>query len=72
VGAVVIALAGTDDPLEALESGGIGGEGFGGSAGGGGVEILYDEEVAGVLPEAGFDAAHAADAPLVGNERIDE
>ncbi len=71
-GAVVDALAGIDDPLEALEGGGIGGEGVAGSAGRGCVYISYDEEVVGGLPELGLDAAHAAEAPFVVNQRIDE
>ncbi len=51
---------------------GIGGEGVAGSAGQGDFDIFYDDGVAGALPEAGFDAAHAAETPLVVNERIDE
>ena len=71
-GAVIDALAGIDDPLEALEGGGIGGEGVAGSAGDGGLDIFYQEGVAGGQPELGLDAAHAAETPFVGNERVDE
>jgi hypothetical protein len=71
-GAVPGALKGIDDPLEALKDAGIGGEGVAGSAGDGCVEIFYDKEVGGALPELGFDAAGAAEAPLVVNQSIDE
>jgi hypothetical protein len=70
-GAVIVALAGVDHPLEALEEVRVGGEGVGGIAGLG-FRMLGEEGVGGVLPEDGFDAAHAAEAPLVCNERIDE
>jgi hypothetical protein len=69
--AVVVALAEIDDPLEALELAGGGGEGVTGGAGWG-FGILCQEGVGGVLPELGFDAAHAAEAPFVVHERIDE
>ena len=71
-GAVVNAIAGIGDPLETLECAGIGGEGVAGSAGRGCVDIFYDEGVVGGLPELGFDAAHAAEAPFVVNEIVDE
>ena len=61
-----------DDPLEALESGGIGGEGVAGSTGRGDFDIFYYDEAVGALPEHGFDAAHAAEAPFVVNEGVDE
>jgi hypothetical protein len=70
-GAVIVALAAVDHPLEALEVAGVGGEGVGGIAGlrfG----MLGKEGVGGVFPENGFDAAHAAEAPFVVNEGIDE
>jgi len=72
IGAVPGALAGIDDPLETLEGEGVGGEGVAGCAGYGGFDIFYQEGVAGGEPELGLDAASAAEAPLVGNERIDE
>jgi hypothetical protein len=71
-GAVIGALAGIDDALETLKGGGIGGEGLAGSAGQSDFDILYDEGVVGALPEAGFDAAHAAEAPFVVNQGVDE
>jgi hypothetical protein len=71
-GAVVDALAETDDPLEALKGGGIGGEGVAGIAGRGCLDIFNYEEVAGALPEAGFDAAHAAEAPFGVDQGIDQ
>jgi hypothetical protein len=71
-GAVPGALQGIDDPLETLEDGGIGGEGIGGSAGYGGLDIFHQEGVGGGLPELGFDTARAAEAPFVVNQRIDE
>ena len=71
-GAVVNAFTGIDDPLESLESGRFGGEGVARSAGRGGLDIFYEEGVAGGLPELGLDAARAAEAPLAGDERIDQ
>ncbi len=71
-GAVVGPLAGVDDALEALEDGGIGGEGVAGGAGYGGFDIFHQEGVAGGLPKLGFDAAAAAEAPFVVDESIDE
>jgi hypothetical protein len=71
-GAAPGALAGIDHPLEALEDGGIGGEGIAGSATRGCVDIFNYEEVVGGLPELGFDAAGAAEAPFVVYERVDE
>jgi hypothetical protein len=69
---VVDALAGIDDPFEALEGGGIGGEGVAGGLGVGDVDIFDDEGVVGGLPELGFDAAHPAEAPFVVHEVVDE
>ena len=69
--AVVILFASIDDALEALELGGYADESFGGIAAlpfG----VLGEVGVGGVLPENGFDAAHAAETPFVVNERIDE
>ena len=71
MGAVIGALAGIDHPLEALKRGGGGGEGVAGGAGRG-FGIVCQEGVGGVLPELGFDAAQAAKAPFVVDERVDE
>ena len=71
-GAVPGALQGIDDPLEALEGDGIGGEGVAGSAGYGGLDIFHQEGVADGLPKLGFDAARAAKAPFVVYEGVDE
>jgi len=71
VGTVVGAFAGIDHPLEAVEKGGGCGEGVAGGAGRG-FEVFFQEDVAGALPELGFDATEAAEAPLVGNERVNE
>jgi hypothetical protein len=68
---VIVALAAVDHPLEALEVAGVGDESVGGIAGLR-FRMLGKEGVGGVFPENGFDAAHAAEAPLVCNERIDE
>ena len=70
--AMIGALAGIDDSLEALEFGGIGGEGIAGSAFQGDFDIFYNEGVVGAIPEVGFDAAHAAEAPFVVNQSVDE
>ena len=70
-GAVIVALAGVDRALEALEVAGVGDEGVGGIAGLR-FRMLGKEGVGGVFPEDGFDTAHAAEAPFVCNERIDE
>ena len=48
------------------------GEGVAGGAGRGCVHIFDDESVVGGLPELGFDAARAAEAPFVVHERVDE
>jgi hypothetical protein len=72
VGAVIGAITGIGDALEAFEGGRAGGEGIARSAGHGGVEIFYDEEAAGALPELGLDAANATEAPFVMDERVDE
>jgi hypothetical protein len=72
VGAVVDALAGIDEPLEAFKGGGIGGEGVAGSTRQGGLDIFYQAGVVGAIPEIGFDAAHAAEAPFIVDEGIDE
>jgi hypothetical protein len=69
---VIVALAGIDEPLEAFEGAGIGGEGFAGSAGQGDLDILYHEGVIGAIPEVGFDAAHAAKAPFALHQDVDE
>jgi hypothetical protein len=55
----------------ALEVAGAGGEGVGGIAGFR-FRMLGEEGIGGVLPENGFDAAHAVEAPFVVNEGIDE
>ena len=68
---MIVALAAVDHPLEALEVAGVGGEGVGGVAGLR-FRMLGKEGVSGVFPEDGFDAAHAAEAPFVVNEGIDE
>ena len=65
-GAVVIPFAGVDDALEALEWAGLGGEGFGGIAGFL-FRVLGEVGIDAVLPEFGFDAAHAAETPFVMN-----
>ncbi len=70
-GAVIGALAGVDDPLEADESFRAGGEGIAGRAGRD-FDVFRQEGIAGVLPEFGFDAAYAAEAPFVCDERVDE
>ena len=70
-GAVVGALAGIDDSLEALKRGRGGVEGVAGSAGWG-FRILCEERVGGVVPQFGFDAAETAEAPFICNERVDE
>jgi hypothetical protein len=70
-GAVVGALTRIDDPLEALERGGGGGEGVAGGAGWD-FDIFCQEGVGGVLPELGFDATQTAKAPFVVNESVDE
>jgi hypothetical protein len=70
-GAVIVALAAVDHPLEALEVAGVGGAGVAGIAGlrfG----MLGKEGVGGMFPENGFDVAHAAEAPFVVNESVDE
>jgi hypothetical protein len=71
-GAVIDSLAGIDEPLEALKGGGIGGEGVAGSAFQGDFDIFYDEGIVGAIPKVGFDATHAAEAPFVVNESVDE
>ncbi|MGA3238232.1 MAG: hypothetical protein ABSG03_18220 [Bryobacteraceae bacterium] len=58
--------------LETLEGVGIGGEGVAGSACQGGLDIFYQAGVVGVVPEIGFDAACAAEAPFVVDERVDQ
>ena len=70
-GAVIVALAGIDEPLKALKVGRAGAEGVSGIAR---LEFLVCGKVgfARVLPEDGFDAAHAAEAPFVVNESVDE
>ncbi len=68
---MIVALAAVDHPLEALEVADVGGEGVGGIAGLR-FRMLGKEGVGGVFPEDGFDTAHAAEAPFVCNERIDE
>ena len=70
-GAVIVALAGIDHPLEALEVAGVGDEGVGGIAGFG-FRMLGKVDVGGVFPENGLDAPHTAEAPFVVNERVDE
>ena len=70
--AVVDALAGIGDPLEALKGGGIGGEGVAGGAFQGDFDILYQEGSVGSAPEVGFDAAHAAEAPFIVYKGVDE
>jgi hypothetical protein len=69
---VIDALAGIGDALEALKGRGIGGEGVPGSAFQGDLDIFYDERVVGAIPEVGLDAAHAAEAPFVVDERVDQ
>jgi hypothetical protein len=71
-GAVIDSLAGIDEPLEALKGGGIGGEGVAGSAFQGDFDIFYDEGIIGAIPEVRLDATHAAEAPFVVNESVDE
>ena len=71
-GAVIDALAGIDDPLEALEGSRIGGEGIARSAFQGDFDIFYYEGVVGAVPEVGLDAARAAETPFVCNQRIDQ
>jgi hypothetical protein len=56
---------------EALAVAGVSGEGVGGIAGLR-FRVLGKEGVGRVFRENGFDAAHAAEAPFVCNERIDE
>jgi len=68
---VVVAFAGIDDPLEALEGSGVGDEGVGGVAGWL-VRMLTEVGIGGMFPENGLDAAHAAEAPFVVNEGVDE
>jgi hypothetical protein len=70
-GAVIVLLAEIDDPLEAEEFAGGGGEGVAGGAGGG-FGVFCQERIGGVVPELGFDATQAAEAPLVVNESVDE
>ena len=70
-GAVIGALAGVDHPLEAVENGGGRGEGVAGGAGRS-FGIVFQEGGGGVPPKLGFDAAQAAEAPFVVNERVDE
>ena len=70
-GAVIVALAAVDHPLEALEEVRVGGEGVGGIAPFR-FRMLGEVGVGSVFPENGFDAAHAAEAPFVVNEGIDE
>jgi hypothetical protein len=65
-------LVGIDDPLEALEGVGISGESVAGCAGKSDFDIFYDEGVVGVVPEVGFDASRAAEAPFVVDERVDQ
>jgi hypothetical protein len=70
-GAVIVALAAVDHPLEALEKVRVGGEGVGGIARLR-FRMLGEVRVGCVFPEDGFDAAHAAKAPFVVHKRIDE
>jgi len=71
-GAVVGPLAGVDDALEALEDGGIGGEGVAGGAGYGGLDIFYKESVAGGEPELGFRRGACGGGAIRCDESIDE
>ena len=64
-GAVIIAFAGIDDPLEAFEGRGAGGESFAGIAGR--LRVCGEEDVSRMVPKSGFDDAHAAEAPFVVN-----
>jgi hypothetical protein len=68
---VIGALARIDDSLEALEGGRGSGEGVAGGAGWG-FGIFIKEDVARALPQLGFDAAQAAEAPFVADEGVDE
>ena len=70
-GAVIVALAAVDHPLEAFELGGVGDEGLGGIAGLG-FRMLGQVGAGRLFPENGFDAAHTAKAPFVVNEGTDE
>jgi len=70
-GAVIVALAGIDQALEAFEGKGAGDEGVAGRAGIDG-RVFLQEDVGGVVPQFGFDAPQAAQAPLVMDEGIDE
>ena len=70
-GAVIGALTGIDYSLEAIEGGRGGGEGVARGAGWG-FGILFQEDVAGALPQLGFDPAQTAETPFVANERVDE
>ena len=70
-GAMIVALTGIDDALEALERGAGSGEGL--ARGGGlGFGTCFQKGVDGSLPQIGFDAAQAAEAPFVVDEGIDE
>ena len=64
-GAVIIALAGIDNALEALGGRGAGGEGVAGIADR--LRVFGEEDVARMVPESGFDDAHAAETPFVVN-----
>jgi hypothetical protein len=68
---VVCAFAGIDDALEALEDGSCGREGV---AGGGSLHfrVLIQVGVDSSLPEFGFHAAEAAEAPFIVYKGVDE
>ena len=69
-GAVIIALARIDDPLEALEAGGAGGEDVADS--GQRAEMRIEERIGSRGPKAGFDAAQAVEAPLAVDQSVDK
>jgi hypothetical protein len=69
--AVIVAFAGVDHPLEALEGGSAGSEGVGGS-GGLHFGVVLEESINCGLPEIGFDDAQTAEAPFVVDESVDQ
>jgi len=68
---VIVALAAVDHALEAFEVADVGDEGFGGIAGLR-FRMLSEKSIGRLFPENGFDATHAAEAPFVVNQGIDE
>ena len=70
-GALVVALAGIHDALEAVEGCAAVDEGIAG-AGHFDFGVRFEEKPGGGVPEFGFDAAQTAEAPFVIDDGIDE